>query len=81
MLQDQNKRVVTLLEELNQQLADQDHAEREINELRRVLEEQEDANRQLNQANLKYMEYIQELEEKIAQEVEKAQAKENKLQR
>ena len=39
---------MTLLEELNRQLADQDHAEREINELRRVLEEQEDANRQLN---------------------------------
>ena len=38
MLQEENRRVIGLLEKMNEQLAEQDEAEREIQELKRRLE-------------------------------------------
>ena len=40
MLQEENKRVVLLMEEMNEQLVDQDRYERDINTLKRALDEQ-----------------------------------------
>ena len=40
MLQEENKRIVLLLEEINEQLVDQDRYERDINTLKRALDEQ-----------------------------------------
>ena len=40
MLQEENKRVVLLREEMNEQLVDQDRYERDINTLKRALDEQ-----------------------------------------
>lgn len=73
--------MANLLEEMNNQLANQESYEQEMNQLKRILGDQEDANRELNDANMKSMEYIQELEEKLASEAEKFHNKENKMQR
>lgn len=48
MLQQENKRMANLLEQMNNQLANQESYEQEVNELKRILSDQEEANRDLN---------------------------------
>ena len=65
MLLEENQRVNQILVELNNQLANQDDLEQEASELKGYLEEEVEANKQLSESNQKYLEYIDELEDKL----------------